>query len=147
MLCSPSSSSLLYTNIPTRSWALGLSSMAARLACLPLKHTVFVCASSTHVALPTCRVQRSCLQSSCGALEEMAGERRLLVRGFPHWLRASEKTSLLRHFGATEVAVLPTRGKMVRIDSEPTHGYPTHFLLCRGTVCLPRLARRRRQRG
>ena len=43
----------------------------------------------------------------------MESERRLLVRGFPHWLRASEKASLLQHFGATEVVATPTRGKLV----------------------------------
>ena len=44
----------------------------------------------------------------------MSGERRLLVRGFPHWLSSADKTSLLLHFGATEIVATPTRGKLVR---------------------------------
>ena len=40
-------------------------------------------------------------------------ESRLLVRGFPGWLSAREKESLLNHFGATEVTVMSGQGKMV----------------------------------
>lgn len=43
----------------------------------------------------------------------MDDERRLLIRGFPHWLKGSEKESLLQHFGAKEVVNMPSRGKMV----------------------------------
>lgn len=42
----------------------------------------------------------------------MDDERRLLIRGFPHWLKGSEKESLLQHFGAKEVVNMPSRGKM-----------------------------------
>lgn len=40
----------------------------------------------------------------------------MLVRHFPRWLSEEEKESLLSHFGATEVIVLPPRGKMVCIE-------------------------------
>lgn len=38
---------------------------------------------------------------------------RLLVRKLPKWLRSEDKESLLRHFGAKEVAVMSSRGKLV----------------------------------
>ena len=41
------------------------------------------------------------------------GEAQLLVRHFPRWLSEEEKESLLSHFGATDVVLLPPRGKMV----------------------------------
>ena len=37
----------------------------------------------------------------------------LLLRHFPKWLTRADKESLLTHFGAVEVVVMPTRGKMV----------------------------------
>ena len=37
----------------------------------------------------------------------------MLVRHFPRWLSEEEKESLLLHFGATDVLLLPPRGKMV----------------------------------
>ena len=37
----------------------------------------------------------------------------LLVRHFPAWLNRDEKESLLRHFGAQDVFVMATKGKMV----------------------------------
>ncbi len=39
--------------------------------------------------------------------------RRLLVKGFPSWLSGEDKESLLSHFGAGRVDVMPSRGKMV----------------------------------
>ena len=46
-------------------------------------------------------------------MDEVA-KRRLLVKGFPDWIRAEDKESLLRHFGAKDVVVMPTKGRMVR---------------------------------
>ena len=37
----------------------------------------------------------------------------LLVRHLPSWLNREEKESLLSHFGAQDVVVMPNRGKMV----------------------------------
>ena len=37
----------------------------------------------------------------------------LLDRHFPAWLNRDEKESLLRHFGAQDVFVMATKGKMV----------------------------------
>ena len=42
-----------------------------------------------------------------------ATKRRLLIKGFPEWIKAEDKDSLLRHFGATDVVVMPTKGRMV----------------------------------
>lgn len=44
-------------------------------------------------------------------MDEVA-KRRLLVKGFPDWIRAEDKESLLRHFGAKDVVVMPTKGRM-----------------------------------
>ena len=41
----------------------------------------------------------------------------LLVRHLPSWLSREEKESLLSHFGAQEVIVMPNRGKMVTSDN------------------------------
>ena len=40
----------------------------------------------------------------------------LLLRHFPKWLTSLDKESLLTHFGAVEVVVMPTRGRMVGVD-------------------------------
>lgn len=40
---------------------------------------------------------------------------RLLIRKFPKWLKADDKESLLRCFGAMEVIVMADKGKMVSI--------------------------------
>ena len=37
----------------------------------------------------------------------------LLVRHVPSWLSREEKESLFSHFGAQEVVVMPSKGKMV----------------------------------
>ena len=44
---------------------------------------------------------------------DAVAKRRLLVKGFPDWIRAEDKESLLRHFGAKDVVVMPTKGRMV----------------------------------
>ena len=44
---------------------------------------------------------------------DLVGRCRLLVRKFPEWLRTEDKESLLRYFGATDVAVMSHRGRMV----------------------------------
>ena len=38
---------------------------------------------------------------------------RLLIRKFPDWLKAEDKESLLRYFGAIDVTVMADKGKMV----------------------------------
>lgn len=63
--------------------------------------------------------------------------RRLVVRGFPHWLKASEKKSLLQHFGATEVIVMPSRGRAVGLVV--WRGDGLSHTTCRETACLLRL--------
>ena len=35
------------------------------------------------------------------------------LRHFPQWLTPEDKESLLRHFGAEEVVVMPIKGRMV----------------------------------
>ena len=55
-----------------------------------------------------------CIMMSSEGVQTLEG--RLLVRGFPSWLTASEKESLLSHFGASEVIVMPKTGKMVSCD-------------------------------
>ena len=37
----------------------------------------------------------------------------LLIKHFPQWLGREEKESLLQHFGAVDVVVMPTHGRMV----------------------------------
>lgn len=41
----------------------------------------------------------------------------LLLKHFPKWLTALDKESLLTHFGAVEVVVMPTKGRMVCQES------------------------------
>ncbi len=50
--------------------------------------------------------------------EEKVG-RQLLVKGFPSWLGREDKESLLSHFGAVRVDVMPTSGRMVSGLSPP----------------------------
>ena len=60
------------------------------------------------------------------------GGTQLLVRHFPRWLSEEEKESLLSHFGATEVIVLPPRGKVVCIwvfyQYSPKNLYPVGYI-------------------
>ncbi len=51
--------------------------------------------------------------STCITME--ANRCRLLIRKFPDWLKAEDKESLLRYFGAIEVTVMANKGKMVRL--------------------------------
>lgn len=44
-------------------------------------------------------------------MDEVA-KNRLLIKGFPEWIRPEDKESLLRHFGANSVVVMPTKGRM-----------------------------------
>ena len=70
------------------------------------------------------------VSGSLGGAENM---RCLLVRRLPSWLSREEKESLLSHFGAREVVVMPSRGKMVANDINK-YVHLTHCLFQRNCV-------------
>lgn len=61
---------------------------------------------------------------------------RLLVRKFPVWLKAGDKESLLRCFGAVDIAVMSQNGKMVGI---PISMYQTDFIVVRARTSAEEL--------
>ena len=55
---------------------------------------------------------RACAVGQLNMAVSTAGNS-LLIKHFPQWLGREEKESLLQHFGAVDVVVMPTHGRMV----------------------------------